>query len=201
MLRVSSTRLVMGAAVLLSLAVGAQAAPTPLPADSLYQIPPLTLRDQTGQAFKFDSLRGTPHLVGMFYASCQMACPVEIESIKQVEADVTAGGGQPVPVVLVSFDPKHDDVAALRGAAEEHHVSAPRCRFTRPEKGDEGKEAGALGVVYRALPKGGFTHNVVVALLDADGRIVAKTDASGKPDPAFVKAILQLQGRGAPAQH
>ena len=116
-------------------------------------------------------------------------------------ADVTAGGGQPVPVVLVSFDPKHDDVAALRNAAEEHHVSAPLFRFTRPEKGDEGMLAGVLGVAYRALPKGGFTHNVVVALLDADGRILARTDASGKPDPAFVKAILLLQGHSTPAAH
>jgi protein SCO1/2 len=200
-LRASCARGVASGALLLSLAVGAQAGPPPLPADSLYQIPPLTLRDQTGQTFDFGSLRGTPRLVGMFYASCQMACPIEIESIKQVEADVTAGGGQPVPVVLVSFDPKHDDVAALRNAAEEHHVSAPLFRFTRPEKGDEGMLAGALGVAYRALPKGGFTHNVVVALLDADGRILARTDASGKPDPAFVKAILLLQGHSTPAAH
>jgi hypothetical protein len=35
----------------------------------------------------------------------------------------------------------------------------------------------------------------VVALLDAEGRIVATTDASGTPDPAFVKAIVDLRAR------
>ena len=175
------------------------AASAALPADSIYQIQPLTLSDQTGDRFDFASLRGAPALVGMFYASCKMACPIEIESIKQTLRDVRDAGGRPVPVVLVSFDPGHDDTAALHASAVEHGVQAPQFRLCRPEDGDEGQLAGVLGIAFRALPHGGFSHNVVVALLDAQGRIVARTDASGAPDPAFVKAIVRLQGHDAPA--
>ncbi len=174
-------------------AVAAPSSAAPLPQDSVYRIPPLQLRDQQGASFAFASLRGKPRLVGMFYGSCRMVCPLEIETLKRIEQAVRRQGGAPVAVVLVSFDPARDDVAMLRTVAAGHHVRAPLFRLTRPEQGDEGMLAGVLGIAYRPLPGGGYSHNVVVALLDAEGRIRATTDASGTPDPAFVKAILALQ--------
>lgn len=169
------------------------ATPAALPQDSVYRIPPLLLRDQQGSAFAFASLRGTPQLVGMFYGSCQMVCPLEIETLKHIEQTLRRRGGAPVSVLLVSFDPARDDVAKLKQIAVEHHVQAPLFRLARPEHGDEGMLAGVLGIAYRPLPDGSFSHNVVVALLDADGRLRATTDASGAIDPAFVQAILDLQ--------
>jgi protein SCO1/2 len=170
----------------------AQAAePAPLPATSIYRIPPLTLVDQDGHSFSFASLVGTPRLLGMFYASCQMACPVEIETIKQIERAVAKAGGKSIPVVLVSFDPAHDDVAALRKAAVQHGVSAPEFLLTRAMTGDIGMLGGVLGISWRPLPGGGFQHNVVVALLDREGRIIATDPANGRIDPAFVAAIVR----------
>ena len=164
-----------------------------LPQDSVYRIPPLLLRDQQGTPFAFASLRGTPQLVGMFYGSCQMVCPLEIETLKQIEQTLRRRGGTPVNVLLVSFNPARDDVARLKRIAAEHHVQAPQFRLARPEHGDEGMLAGVLGIAYRPLPDGSFSHNVVVALLDADGRLRATTDASAAIDPGFVQAILDLQ--------
>lgn len=178
-------------ALLTMSAFAAPPAAAPLPENSIYRIPALTLRDQSGEVFAFASLRGEARLVGMFYGSCKLACPLEIESLKGIEHALS--GHKPVPVVLVSFDPAHDDIPMLRHVAAEHHVEAPLFRLSRPEQGDEGMLAGVLGVAYRPLPGGGFEHNVVVALLDEDGRIVATTDASGAPDPVFVKAILSLE--------
>ncbi|MCK9366706.1 MAG: SCO family protein [Metallibacterium scheffleri] len=163
----------------------------PLPATSIYRIPPLTLVDQDGHRFSFASLAGTPRLLGMFYASCQMACPVEIETIKQIEHAVVKAGATPISVVLVSFDPTHDDVAVLRKTAVQHGVSAPEFLLTRAMTGDIGMLGGVLGISWRPLPGGGFQHNVVVALLDREGRIIATDPANGHVDPAFVEAIVR----------
>ena len=175
------------------IAVTQTADSTPLPATSIYRIPPLTLVDQDGHSFSFASLAGKPRLLGMFYASCQMACPIEIETIKQIERAVAKAGGKPIPVVLVSFDPAHDNVAALRKTAAQHHVSAPEFLLTRAAAGDIGMLGGVLGVSWRPLPGGGFQHNVVVALLDRAGRIIATDPANGRVDPVFVEAIVRAE--------
>ncbi|MHB1617801.1 MAG: SCO family protein [Metallibacterium sp.] len=174
-----------------TLVTAAASAPASLPATSVYRIPPLTLMNQDGRTFTFASLAGKPRLLGMFYASCQMACPVEIETLKRVEDQVVKAGGQPIPVLLVTFDPAHDDLAALKKTAAEHHVSAPEFQLSRALSGDIGMLGGVLGVSWRPLPGGGFQHNVVVALLDRAGRIIATDPANGRADPAFVAAIVR----------
>jgi protein SCO1/2 len=46
-----------------------------------------------------------------------------------------------------------------------------------------------LGLKYKQLPDGHFSHSSELILLDADGRIVARTDVIGRLDPEFVQAI------------
>ncbi len=161
----------------------------PLPADSVY-LTPLTLRDQTGQVFTLTALRGHPVIVSMIYASCQSACPMTVETIKRIRTMVTARTRHPAPrVVLVSFDPARDTVQQLAMMASMHHVSAPIWRFVRPEQGDVRAFAATLGVSWRTRSSGDISHNVEIVLLDADGRIVAKTGQTGAPEPGFVDSV------------
>jgi protein SCO1/2 len=45
-------------------------------------------------------------------------------------------------------------------------------------------------VRYRQLADGNFNHTSVLILLDAQGRIVARTEQMGpKPDPKFLAAV------------
>ncbi|MHB8667329.1 MAG: SCO family protein [Burkholderiales bacterium] len=160
-----------------------------LPADSVYRTA-LGLRDQAGHPFTLVSLRGRPVIVSMIYASCQDACPMTVETIKRIRAEVKARSGRAAPpVVLVSFDPAHDSVRALAMMAAMHHVEAPAWRIARPEQGDVRAVAATLGVSYRMRPNGEFSHNAEIVLLDADGRIAAKTSDIGAPDPGFVDQV------------
>lgn len=176
------------ALLLLVVAGAAAAAPASLPGDSLYQTA-LALQDQQGRRFDFAALRGRPLLVSVFYASCASACPLTIETIERARRAVGAGAPD---VLMVSFDPAHDDVAALAMMADMHHVDAVHWRLARPERGDVEAFAAALGVAYRPRVEGGFSHNVVIALLDVDGRIVARSSRLGEPDAAFVAAVRKL---------
>ena len=50
--------------------------------------------------------------------------------------------------------------------------------------------AGLLGIRYRALADGEFNHTSALVLLDAEGRILARTEQMGsKPDPEFVQQV------------
>ena len=61
--------------------------------------------------------------------------------------------------------------------------------------------AALLGVRYRELADGEFNHSSALVLLDAQGRVVARTERLGPvPDPAFLAAVKStLAASAAPA--
>jgi protein SCO1/2 len=46
-----------------------------------------------------------------------------------------------------------------------------------------------LGVQYRQLENREFNHSSALVLLDADGRVLARTSTIGEIDPEFVAAV------------
>ena len=171
-----------------AIAGAAQPAPT-LPGDSIYQLP-LPLTDSNGQTRDWRMLRGKPRLVSMFYTSCQYICPLIVESGKAVERQLTPAQQQRLGVVLISMDPGRDDPAALRKVAEQRKLDSKHWTLASPRAGDVRAVAGVLGIRYRQLADGEFNHSSALILVDADGRIVARTEKIGsKPDPEFVAAV------------
>ena len=190
---VSMKRLLRGiaAVALLGFATVAGAAkPAPaLPGDSIYQLP-LPLTDSNGQTRDWRTLRGKPHLVSMFYTSCQYICPLIVESGKAVERQLTPAQQKKLGVVLISMDPARDDPAALKKVAEQRKLDTTRWTLASPPAGEVRAVAGVLGIRYRQLADGEFNHSSALILVDANGRILARTEKIGsKPDPEFVAAV------------
>lgn len=182
-------RAIVAAGVLLLAALPAQAADTPLPRDSVYQLP-VQLTDQAGRDRAWSSLRGKPRLVAMFYTSCQYICPLIVDSGKAIEKQLSATERERLGIVLISMDPARDNPAALKKVVEQRKLDTARWTLASPPAGDVRAVAGVLGIRYRALADGEFNHTSALVLLDADGRILARTEQMGsKPEPAFVAAV------------
>ena len=158
-----------------------------LPGNSIYQVrPPLT--DQDGHTFDITSLRGAPVLVSMFYSSCEMVCPMIFETIQLTLKALPAAERERVRVLMVSFDPARDSVAVLKQKAEAHRCDA-RWTLARTDETSARKLAALLGVQYRRLASGEFNHSSTIGLLDADGRIAARTGTLAAVDPGLLKAL------------
>ncbi len=167
--------------------VARAAASGELPGNSIYQFrPPLT--DQDGHAFDIASLRGSPVLVSMFYSSCEMVCPMIFETIQLTVKALPGAERERVRVLMVSFDPTRDSVAVLKENAEAHGCDA-RWTLARTDESSARKVAALLGVQYRRLASGEFNHSSKIELLDADGRIAARTGMLAAVDPALLKAL------------
>jgi len=180
--------LLLLAAAAAGLPVAARAAaPAELPGDSIYQYrPPLT--DQDGHAFDIASLRGGPVLVSMFYSSCEMVCPMIFETLHLTLKALPVADRERLRVLMVSFDPARDSVAVLKTKAEAHHCDA-RWTLARTDDASARKLAALLGVQYRRLASGEFNHSSTIELLDADGRIAARTGTLAAVDPALLKRL------------
>lgn len=163
--------------------------PTPLPSDSVYQLP-VTLTDQHGKTRPWSAQRGKPQLVAMFYTSCQYICPLIVDSGKAIEKSLSADQQKRIDIVLISMDPTRDTPAALKSVADKRKLDPTRWVLASPQPDEVRAIAGVLGIRYRLLADGEFNHTSALALLDADGRILARTEQMGtKPDPEFVAAV------------
>ena len=198
------------AAVALGTAMSSQAAPAPamsqgaatptvaaLPANSVYQLA-VALTDQDGRDFQLADRRGKPMLVSMFYSNCQFVCPMLIDTLRDTESKLGADERNQIGVLMVSIDPAHDTVAVLKQKSAERAIATPRWAMARTDAASVRKLAAVLGIQYRALANGEFNHTTALILLDADGRIVARSSQLGNADPAFVAKVRRALQAASP---
>ena len=179
----------LAAAALLLAAPASVAADAPLPRDSVYQLP-VQLTDHAGTTRPWSALRGQPRLVGMFYTSCQYICPLIVDSGKAVSRQLTDAERARLGIVLISMDPVRDTPAALAKVVRQRKLDTARWTLASPPADDVREVAGVLGIRYRVLADGEFNHTSALVLLDAHGRILARTEQIGtRPDPEFVAAV------------
>ena len=168
---------------------------SPLPRDSLYQLP-LSLTDQHGARVDWRTLRGTPRVVTMFYTSCQFTCPLTIDAGKAVQHALTLAQQQHLGVVMISIDPVRDTPVVLARTAANHKLDSSHWILAAPKAADVRAAAGALGIRYRQLADGDFNHTTALILLDGDGRELARTEQVGsQPDPEFLAAVRRATAR------
>lgn len=166
-------------------------AQAPLPSGSVYRLA-IELTDQDGHSSPFAALRGEPTLITMFYTSCQFVCPMIAETIRRTEDALPADQRNHVHVVMVSFDPRRDTVSILHKMAAEHSLATPRWSLARTDAASVRKLAALLGIQYRQLADGDFSHTSSIILLDAEGRIVARTQELGAVDPVVVAGLRRM---------
>ena len=176
-------RAVLVALALAACSGGRHGAPAPAPAPtiapagpSLYDLP-IELRDG-----RFDAQRGHPVLVAMFYATCPAACPAMIDDLSRVLAEAPD-----THVLLVSFDAARDTPSRLADLARVHRLDA-RWTLTAADESNARVLAAAIGLKYRRLPDGVFTHSTAIVALDPDGRVIARTDRLGD-DESLVRTL------------
>lgn len=170
------------------------AAQAALPSDSIYQLD-IPLVDQAGRRTRFTAMRGKPRLLAMFYTSCQYICPLIVDSGLALEKQLTPQQRANLRVGLLSMDPARDTPMALMKVARQRKLDLSRWTLASPAKADVRNLAGVLGVRYRELADGEFNHSSALVLVDAQGRVLARTEKMGsQPDPEFVAQVRRALG-------
>jgi len=175
----------------LALPLSAHAAPD---APSLYDFTQ-RFTDQDGKAVTLAKLgEGHPVLVTMFYGTCPAACPLLINRMKRIEAKLTPAQRENLRVVLVSFDPARDTVAALKQLQVAHGVDTSRWSFLRTEDTGAVRELSAvLGIKYRFLANGAINHSSVITSLAPDGTLTGRMESLSASDDSVLLALQKAQ--------
>lgn len=153
-----------------------------LPDSSLYHLDSKWQRDD-GTRSELVDLRGGVKVISMFFTGCDNLCPMLLGQLKSLERALPAGIKDEVGFVLVSMDSKDDTPIALRRYRKESDLSPERWTLLRGSADDTRELAALLGVKY--TPKqddGQMGHTGLIAILDRDGAVLAKTASLGSKD-------------------
>ena len=156
--------------------------------NSVYQLK-VNLENQLAESVALNQYQGHPTLVTMFYASCPHVCPMLISTITLTESKLTPGERAELRVLAVSIDPERDTPKLLKQRFEDHSLDGKRWTLTRPELDQVRLVASVLGVKYKQLPSGEFSHSTKIILLDRGGVEVASTNKLGGLDSDFLAEI------------
>ncbi len=138
---------------------------------SLYQLDSVWNSADGGQ-LKLAELKGKPQVVTMFFARCELACPVLVHDVKRIEAALPAELRGKVGFVLVSFDSERDTPDVLRAYRERQELNGATWTLLQG-KPDDVLELGALlGIKFKKDAQGQFAHSNVITVLDPAGEIV-----------------------------
>lgn len=165
--------------------------PAEMPGDSLHQLP-LHLTTAAGGHLMLQQYRGQPVVVTMFYGTCKAACPLLTRAMTETAAALPADVRSKVRFLMVTLDPQRDTLEALQAFTREYHLAAPQFEVARTDANGVRLLAAALGIRYRQLPDGNFSHSSILTALDAQGVPQARTDVLAAADPQFVDALRRL---------
>ncbi len=165
------------------MAAGAPASDT-----SLFQLT-TAFTDQAGQSFTFESLRGHPTLVVMFYGSCETVCPILLRDVKAIDDALDDAQRARTRVLLVTFDPENDTAEGLTALASENGYDTSRWSLLRGEEAGIRELSMVLGVQYRRLPDGNYSHSALITLLNPAGEIVERIEGLGADTDAMLAAL------------
>ena len=155
---------------------------------SLYQLDS-TWNSADGGNLKLAGLKGKPQVVTMFFARCELACPVLIHDMKRIEAALPSELRAKVGFVLVSFDSERDTPEVLRDYRDRQELSAATWTLLQG-KPDDVLELGALlGIKFKKDAQQQFAHSNVITVLNPAGEIVYQLNGLNLDVTPAIRAI------------
>lgn len=142
----------------------------PLAERSLYQLEAGWTND-AGEATALVALRGHPVVLAMFFASCEYACPILVNDIQRLRAQLPAGAREHTRFVLVTFDTIRDTPAAL-AAYRKRLALDDQWTLLHGSKDSVQELAMLLGVKFKQDARGQFAHSNIITMLNPEGEIV-----------------------------
>jgi len=156
---------------------------------SLYQLDS-TWTSATGKKLRMGEFKGQVQVVTMFFARCEVACPILIHDMKCIEAALPATLRTNVGFLLVSFDSERDTPEALHAYSQRVELDTNRWTLLRSSPDDVLEFAALLGIKFKKDSRGQFAHSNVITVLNAAGEIVFQQIGLNQDIQPTLKAIV-----------
>lgn len=151
-------------------------------------------KDQNNQSKILKDFSGKPTLISMVYTSCAHTCPMTISKIEEIKKDLEGAGLKDFRIVLASFDDSVDKPDHLKEYMKKRKLDPSTWTFLSPTSQKESRELSVLlGISFKKLGEGEYSHSNVITLLDKSGTPIAKIDNLSSDIKVFAEAVKTLK--------
>ena len=151
--------------------------------------------NQSGYRSPLSQLGNRTQVVAMVYTSCKYACPRILADLRTIQTALSSASPEDLGFCLITIDPERDTVAAFNAYSRKNKLDDDTWTFLRGEPGDILELANLLGVKYKKLPDGEFSHSNIITLLKPNGEIAHQLIGLGADPSELVEAAKrQLHG-------
>jgi protein SCO1/2 len=145
---------------------------------------PLQWQDDQGSLVRLEQFRGQPVLLTMAYATCRETCSYALHRLDQLQREA-AQAGQPLQIVVVSYDPANDGPRSWTSYRQHHSYVHPNWHFLTGTDAATRQLAGALDFKYWDYDEH-VVHDFKILLLDADGMVKRELTWPNRDESLFV---------------
>ncbi len=162
-----------------------------LPKNSVYNLKS-KWKNVDGKEISLKDLQGENVLVSMVYTKCPHACPMIISKISKIEKELSKKTKKNFKVVLASFDHKRDTPENLKAYGKSRKLDESKWIFLSPSDEATARElAVVLGISFKELDDGEFSHSNVIGLLDKNGVMKSKVENLNADITPLVEAFKE----------
>ena len=145
---------------------------------SLYQVGS-SWTTQDADAIVLGDLKGQFVVVAMTYTRCEFSCPLIVADMKAIKQAVPARDQRNVRMVLITLDPERDQPEVMKAFATKNKLLPEQWTLLRGTADDVMEMAALLGVRYKKMPDGEFSHANIITILDPEGEMVYQQNGLG----------------------
>lgn len=159
--------------------------------DSVYQLAS-SWKDQSGNELQLGKFQGRPLILAMIYTSCKDTCPLIVSDMQKIEKALPSAVLAQVQFALFSFDTTRDTPDKLGRYAGAHGLDLKRWVLLTGSVDSVRELAAVLGIRYRKLRSGDYSHSSLITVLDSNGVISYQQKGSRNSPDKGVSAIENL---------
>ncbi len=158
-------------------------------AESLYDLK-TNWRDTENNKTDVSIAKGSYTIIAMVYTGCAHACPLTISKIMEIEKDFSKAKFTELKIVLASFDVKNDRPQKLKKYQAERKLSPDKWKFLSAETEEDARKLSVtLGISYKDIGDGDFSHSNLITLLDPSGKILASINSLNANTEPLIKGL------------
>ncbi|MEZ4855553.1 MAG: SCO family protein [Gelidibacter sp.] len=146
------------------------------------KVPAFSFTDQNGKTITNADYKGKVYVLEFFFTTCPTICPRMNANMVQIQNEFK--NFKNFGVASFTINPEHDTPQVLKAYAEQYGVTNPNWHLMTGDEDAIYKLANEGFNLYTAKDgevQGGFEHSGNFALIDKNGFIRSRTDASGNP--------------------